>query len=234
MPRSTTWWSTRSTPSCSTWPCRAWTAWRCAGACAAPATARPCSCSRRATPIDDRVAGLDAGRGRLPGQALRLAGAPGQAARAAAARRARGAGVLRFADLELDPVGARGAPRRRRIELSRTEFTLLELFLAHPRQVLTRSEIFERVWGYDFGSTLQRPRRLRRLSAPQDGGARGSRGCSTPCAASATSCARGRPDPAPAARADHRGDRRRDGGGRRRRCASWSSAPTCAARSTTR
>ena len=41
----------------------------------------------------------------------------------------------------------------RRIELTRTEHTLLELFLQHPRQVLTRSQIFERVWGYDFGAT---------------------------------------------------------------------------------
>jgi two-component system, OmpR family, response regulator MprA len=37
------------------------------------------------------------------------------------------------------------------IELTRTEFSLLELFLLNPRQVLTRSVIFERVWGYDFG-----------------------------------------------------------------------------------
>ena len=37
------------------------------------------------------------------------------------------------------------------IELTRTEFALLELFLLNPRQVLTRSIIFERVWGYDFG-----------------------------------------------------------------------------------
>jgi len=37
------------------------------------------------------------------------------------------------------------------IELTRTEFSLLELFLLNPRQVLTRSIIFERVWGYDFG-----------------------------------------------------------------------------------
>jgi two-component system response regulator MprA len=37
------------------------------------------------------------------------------------------------------------------IELTRTEFSLLELFMLNPRQVLTRSIIFERVWGYDFG-----------------------------------------------------------------------------------
>jgi two-component system, OmpR family, response regulator MprA len=39
----------------------------------------------------------------------------------------------------------------RTIELTRTEFLLLELFMLHPRQVLTRSMIFERVWEYDFG-----------------------------------------------------------------------------------
>ena len=59
--------------------------------------------------------------------------------------------VLRFADIELDPgtreVRRNGDP----IELTRTEFSLLELFLRNPRQVLTRSVIFERVWGYDFG-----------------------------------------------------------------------------------
>jgi two-component system response regulator MprA len=58
---------------------------------------------------------------------------------------------LRFADLELNPgtreVRRGGDP----IELTRTEFSLLELFLTNPRQVLTRSVIFERVWGYDFG-----------------------------------------------------------------------------------
>jgi two-component system, OmpR family, response regulator MprA len=41
----------------------------------------------------------------------------------------------------------------RLVELTRTEFHLLELFLRNPRQVLTRSLIFERVWGYDFGPT---------------------------------------------------------------------------------
>ena len=41
----------------------------------------------------------------------------------------------------------------REIELSRTEFALLQAFLEHPRQVLSRSQLFERVWGYDFGAT---------------------------------------------------------------------------------
>jgi two-component system, OmpR family, response regulator MprA len=58
---------------------------------------------------------------------------------------------LRFADLELDPVSFEVRRGDRAIELTRTEFLLLELFLRHPRQVLTRSIIFENVWGYDFG-----------------------------------------------------------------------------------
>jgi two-component system, OmpR family, response regulator MprA len=62
-----------------------------------------------------------------------------------------GGEVLTFADLQLD-LGTREVRRGdRQIELTRTEFALLELFLRNPRQVLTRSIIFERVWGYDFG-----------------------------------------------------------------------------------
>ena len=59
--------------------------------------------------------------------------------------------VLRFADLELDPSTREVRRGGEAIELTRTEFSLLELFLLNPRQVLTRSIIFERVWGYDFG-----------------------------------------------------------------------------------
>jgi two-component system response regulator MprA len=58
---------------------------------------------------------------------------------------------LRFDDLVLDPVSYRVRRGSRAIELTRTEFLLLELFMRNPRQVLTRSLIFERVWGYDFG-----------------------------------------------------------------------------------
>lgn len=58
--------------------------------------------------------------------------------------------VLTFADLSLD-TGTRSARRgNREISLSTTEFELLSLFLRHPRQVLTRDLIMERVWGYDF------------------------------------------------------------------------------------
>ena len=59
--------------------------------------------------------------------------------------------MLRFADLSLDP-GTRDVRRGNRlIELTRTEFLLLELFLRNPKQVLPREVIFDRVWGYDFG-----------------------------------------------------------------------------------
>ena len=112
--------------------------------------------------VDSRVAGLDAGAddylpkpfalaellARLRAL-LRRSGETNGHSATASETEAR----LRFADLELDP-GTREVVRDGdRIELTRTEFSLLELFLRNPRQVLTRSIIFERVWGYDFGPT---------------------------------------------------------------------------------
>ena len=60
---------------------------------------------------------------------------------------------LRFADLSLDPVTRDVRRGERPISLTRTEFSLLELFMANPRRVLTRSRILEDVWGYDFPTT---------------------------------------------------------------------------------
>ena len=59
--------------------------------------------------------------------------------------------TLRFEDLQLDPATHEASRGDRPLALTRTEFLLLELLMLHPRQVLTRSTIFERVWGYDFG-----------------------------------------------------------------------------------
>src|SRR4051812_32216100 len=63
-----------------------------------------------------------------------------------------GSEVLRFADLVLDQATHEVVRGGRRIELTLTEFTLLELFLRHPREVLPRALIFTTVWGFDFGS----------------------------------------------------------------------------------
>jgi two-component system response regulator MprA len=105
--------------------------------------------------VDSRVAGLDAGADDYLPKPFALAELLARL-RALLRRAGNGNGetdVLRFADLGLDP----GAHEVRRagtlIDLTRTEFSLLELFLRNPRQVLTRSIIFERVWGYDFGPT---------------------------------------------------------------------------------
>jgi len=103
------------------------------------------------TQVEDRVEGLDAGADDYVTKPFALEELLARL-RALLRRTADGSGeTLRFADLELDP-GTREVKRGGEpIELTRTEFSLLELFMVNPRQVLTRSVIFERVWGYDFG-----------------------------------------------------------------------------------
>jgi two-component system, OmpR family, response regulator MprA len=102
--------------------------------------------------IDDRVDGLDAGADDYLVKPFALREL--QARLRALLRRVEvGGPTLAFGDLVLDTSAHEVYRGERRIELSRTEFTLLELFLEHPRQVLTRSTLFERVWGYDFGAT---------------------------------------------------------------------------------
>jgi two-component system, OmpR family, response regulator MprA len=59
--------------------------------------------------------------------------------------------VLIFADLTLDTSTRQATRKNRVISLTAKEYELLELFMRHPRQVLTREMIFDRVWGYDFG-----------------------------------------------------------------------------------
>jgi two-component system response regulator MprA len=59
--------------------------------------------------------------------------------------------VLNYSDLELDTATRQATRKGRIISLTAKEYDLLEFFLRHPRQVLTRELIFDRVWGYDFG-----------------------------------------------------------------------------------
>jgi two-component system, OmpR family, response regulator MprA len=103
--------------------------------------------------IDDRVAGLDAGADDYLVKPFALRELIARLR--ALIRRAEPPSEpsLSFADLSMDR-GTREVHRGARpIELSRTEFSLLELFMENPRLVLSRAQIFDRVWGYDFGPT---------------------------------------------------------------------------------
>jgi two-component system response regulator MprA len=105
--------------------------------------------------VDDRVTGLDVGADDYLVKPFALRELQARL-RALLRRSGDGAAegeVLDYADLVLDPIAHEVRRGDRLIELSKTEFLLLELFMRHPRQVLTRSTIFENVWGYDFGPT---------------------------------------------------------------------------------
>ncbi|MFI2368164.1 response regulator transcription factor [Streptomyces sp. NPDC018833] len=107
--------------------------------------------------VGDRVTGLDAGADdylvkpfELDELFARIRALLRRSSYAAATGAAAEGDVLSFADLRMDPATREVTRGTRRVELTRTEFTLLELFLAHPRQVLTREQILKSVWGFDF------------------------------------------------------------------------------------
>jgi two-component system response regulator MprA len=102
--------------------------------------------------VDDRVQGLDAGADDYLVKPFALAELLARL-RALLRRRAGGEGeVLRFGELSLDLATREATRGERQFTLTRIEFDLLELFLRHPRQVLTRDVILDRVWGYTFDS----------------------------------------------------------------------------------
>ena len=102
--------------------------------------------------INDRVQGLDAGADDYLVKPFALAELLARL-RALLRRRPEDTGEeLRFDDLSLDPITREARRGDRSFTLTRIEFDLLELLLRHPRQVLTRELILDRVWGYTFDS----------------------------------------------------------------------------------
>ena len=104
--------------------------------------------------VNDRVEGLDAGADDYLVKPFDLAEL---LARLRALLRRHGVGdglaeVMRFEDLTLNPQTREVFRGDRAVELTKIEFDLLELFLQHPRQVLTREQILDLVWGYNFDS----------------------------------------------------------------------------------
>ncbi|MDW6061773.1 response regulator transcription factor [Streptomyces sp. FXJ1.4098] len=112
--------------------------------------------------VGDRVTGLDAGADdylvkpfeldELLARIRALLRRSSYAAGAGAVAET-GGDELTFADLRMNLATREVNRGGRRVELTRTEFTLLEMFLAHPRQVLTREQILKAVWGFDFEPT---------------------------------------------------------------------------------
>ncbi len=102
--------------------------------------------------VSDRVAGLDAGADDYLPKPFALDELLARL-RALLRRVPSADGPLAYADVVVDPHAHRATRDGSRLELTRTEFALLELFLRAPERALTRSEILVEVWGYDFGPT---------------------------------------------------------------------------------
>lgn len=101
--------------------------------------------------VQDRVQGLDAGADDYMTKPFDLEELLARLRALLRRTQLERAPVLTFQDLSLDTSTRQATRKSRVISLTAKEYDLLELFLRHPRQVLTREMIFDRVWGYDFG-----------------------------------------------------------------------------------
>jgi two-component system, OmpR family, response regulator MprA len=101
--------------------------------------------------VQDRVQGLDAGADDYMVKPFELDELLARVRALLRRTQQDRAPILTFADLTLDTSTRQAIRQGRVISLTAKEYDLLELFMRHPRQVLTREMIFDRVWGYDFG-----------------------------------------------------------------------------------
>jgi two-component system response regulator MprA len=101
--------------------------------------------------VSDRVLGLDAGADDYLVKPFEFDELLARVRALLRRARPEAADLLAFADLRLDTGTHQAYRGERPIELTAKEYELLDLFMRHPRQVLTREVIFDRVWGYDFG-----------------------------------------------------------------------------------
>ena len=101
--------------------------------------------------IQDRVLGLDAGADDYVVKPFELEELMARVRALLRRTQTDRATLLTFEDLTLDTSTRQAFRNERTIDLTAKEYDLLELFLRHPHQVLTRELIFDRVWGYDFG-----------------------------------------------------------------------------------
>ena len=134
---------------CSTWACRAWTAWRCCSACAARANDVPVLVLTARDAADDRVAGLDGGADDYLVKPFAMSELLARM-RAVTRRKDSAAGpVLSNGVVELDPATHEASVGATAVRLTAREFSLLQALLMRPGAILSRAELEHRIYGWN-------------------------------------------------------------------------------------